>query len=680
MTHVPKDISQKVVQIRNEIIEHDKRYYVDEQPTISDVEYDLLMNQLKAYERLYPELITPNSPTQNVGSKSFYSRFPKAVHVRPMISLDNIYSDAEIRAWLQKTADALGISVDSLVWTGEPKLDGLALAIIFEDGVLIRGATRGRNGVGEDITPNVLTVAGIPHSLPIPFDKGQVEVRGEIFYTDADFAAFTEKMVRAGKKEPTSPRNSASGSLRQLDPSVTAERGLSFCVYSVLGEHDSLPDSHCERVALAKSWGFPVSEHLASGTGAQALVDATSAFYEIQKQIGFGTDGWVIKLDDIALQEQLGETARIPRWAIAHKPEAEEAFTVLTSIDIGVSRTGKLNPVGTYEPTLLGGVMNTTATLYNFDRIAERDYRVGDTIGLIRGGEVIPVAQYVDLERRPSNAIRVTPPSHCPVCDSPVEKVEAQHFCTGGLVCSAQAVDRIIYFGSKDCLNIFGLGDSTIELLFERDLIKLPSEIFALTMVDLCSLPKHTEVKAGKILKAIEAAKKTTLTRFLTALGIRGVGKESAAELANEFGSLDALQNTTSEKIEAIHGFSDASANSILTFFSNPQMQEEIDLLTSYIEISHQASASTALEGKSFVVTGSFDKVERKVIEATIKDNKGKVAGAVSKNTDYLIQGAGGGSKYEKAQKLIEKGEKIKILNEAQALELFDAEGIAIPQ
>lgn len=666
--------------LKIEIVRLNNEYYHDDQPSLSDDEYDLLFNELKALERENPSLVTDDSPTQTVGGTKTDARFKKAVHVRPMISLDNIYSEEEIRAWLCKIAKLLNIPVTRLSWTGEPKLDGLALSLIYLNGLLVRGATRGRNGVGEDVTLNALTIKSIPQKLPAPFDVGEVEVRGEVFISEVDFDAYVEQAIKDKKKKiPKTARNAAAGSLRQSDPSVSAKRPLAFYAYSILGEHDSLADTHTERLSVAKNqWGFPVTEHFVSGRGIDKLIEATSDFYSKRKQIGFDTDGWVIKIDSISAQDELGQTSRIPKWAIAHKPEAEIKPTVLRGLELSVTRSGKINPVIKYDETVLGGTANTSATLFNFDRIAERDYRIGDTVNLKKGGEVIPVVLGVDMALRPDWAIKILPPSECPCCGSEVEKVEAQHFCTGGLVCPAQSLDRIAYFASKDCLDIYGLGESTLAVLFEKGLIKMPSDIYTLTVDDFIKLDKHTEHKANKIVKSILTSKKTSLTRFITAIGIRGVGKGSASDLANAFNDIQGLIGADQATVESLDGFSDISAKSICTFFANQAMMDEVNLLLSHLSLSHEAAASSVFDGMTFVVTGGFDKVARKVIEKAVKDNKGKVSGTVSKKTNYLIQGTGGGRKYDDAMAIKADGGKINILNENEVVELFNEKGITL--
>ena len=666
--------------LKTEIIKLNNEYYHDDLPSISDDEYDLLFNELKALERENPSLVTADSPTQTVGSTKTDARFKKAVHVRPMISLDNIYSEEEIREWLTKIAEMLNIPVTRLSWTGEPKLDGLALSLIYENGLLIRGSTRGRNGIGEDLTLNALTIKSIPQKLPTPFDVGQVEVRGEVFISEVDFDAYVAQAIKEKKKKiPKTARNAAAGSLRQSDPNVSANRPLAFYAYSVLGEHDSLADTHTERLSVAKNqWGFPVTEHFVSGRGIDTLLDATVDFYRKRNTIGFDTDGWVIKIDSISAQDELGSTSRIPKFAIAHKPQGEVKPTILRGLEVSVTRSGKLNPVIKYDETELGGTANTSATLFNFDRIAERDYRIGDTVNLKKGGFVIPVILNVNMDLRPDSTVAILPPSECPCCGCEVEKVEAQHFCTGGLVCPAQALDRIVYYVSKDSMDIYGLGESTLAVLFEKGLIKMPSDIYKLTVDDFITLDKHTDHKANKIVKSILASKKTSLTRFITAIGIRGVGKGSASDLANAFNDIQGLIDANQSAIASISGFSDLSAKSICTFFANEAMINEVNSLLEHLELSHEAAASSVFDGMTFVVTGGFDKVPRKVIEKAVKDNKGKVSGTVSKKTNYLIQGSGGSRKYDDAMAIKSDGGVINILDENEAIELFSEKGITL--
>jgi DNA ligase (NAD+) len=666
--------------LKIEIIKLNNEYYHDDQPSISDEEYDLLFNELKALERENPSLVTEDSPTQSVGGTKTDARFKKAVHVRPMISLDNIYSEVEIREWLTKIAEKLNIPVTRLSWTGEPKLDGLALSLIYENGLLIRGATRGKNNIGEDVSQNALTIKSIPHKLPSPFDVGQVEVRGEVFIHEFDFEAYVAKAIKEEKKKiPKTARNAAAGSLRQSDPSVSANRPLAFYAYSILGEHDYLADTHTERLSVAKNqWGFPVTDHFVSGKGIDTLLKATMDFYSKRNTIGFDTDGWVIKIDSISAQDELGSNSRTPKWAIAHKPQGVVKPTILRGLEVSVTRSGKLNPVIKYDETELGGTSNTSATLFNFDRIAERDYRIGDTVNLKKGGFVIPVILNVNMDLRPDSTVAILPPSECPCCGCEVEKVEAQHFCTGGLVCPAQSLDRIVYFASKDCMDIYGLGFSTLTALFEKNLITMPSDIYKLTVDDFVTLDKHTEHKAKKIVKSILVSKKTSLTRFITAIGIRGVGKGSASDLANAFNDIQGLIGANQSTIASIDGFSDLSAKSICTFFANQAMMDEVSLLLGHLSLSHEVSASNIFDGMMFVVTGGFDKLARRDIENAVKDNKGKVSGTVSKKTNYLIQGTGGGRKYDDAMAINADGGGINILDENEVVEFFSEKGIIL--
>ena len=647
--------------LREEIRRHNYRYHVLDDPEVPDAEYDRLMRELQAIEREHPELVTEDSPTQRVGDEPV-SAFGTIEHRLPMLSLDNAFTEEELGDFHRRVTQRLELEddADSLEYAAEPKLDGAAVSLLYVEGKLERGATRGDGTTGEDITHNVRTIEAIPLRLLGNGYPQMLEVRGEVFMPKAGFDAYNEKALAAGEKTFVNPRNAAAGSLRQLDPKLTAERPLDFYAYSVgLVENGELPATHSEIIERLQDWGLKVSPERRVVLGVQGCLEFYASIGERRDSLDYEIDGVVYKVNSLAFQEQLGFVSRAPRWAIAHKFPAQEELTVLRDVEWQVGRTGALTPVARLEPVFVGGVTVSNATLHNIDELDRKDIRIGDTVIVRRQGDVIPAVVSVIHERRPKGTKPIELPTKCPVCDSSVvrEEGEAVARCTGGLFCRAQRVEALKHFVARRAMDIEGLGAKLIEQLVEADAVKTPADIFGLSVEQLASLDRMGEKSAENVVSAIDQSRKTTLARFLFALGIREVGESTAVSLASHFGKLDSIASASEEELVEVPDVGPIVASRIRAFFDEGHNLEVISRLresgVEWVESEPQrAPADGPLAGKTIVLTGTLGEMTRDEAKDRIISLGGKVTGSVSKNTDLVVYGEKAGSKLTKAQNL----------------------------
>ncbi|MEK6686496.1 MAG: NAD-dependent DNA ligase LigA [Pseudomonadota bacterium] len=663
-----KKIKQHAQELRAEIELHNYRYYVLDNPTIPDAEYDKLLRELQQIEQDHPQLITADSPAQRVGAAPLKA-FSQITHKIPMLSLNNAFDDAEVEAFDRRVCE--GLSVDSVEYAVEPKFDGLAVSLRYEDGMLKTGATRGDGYTGEDITSNLKTIKSIPLSLPVRTPPSLLEVRGEVLMLKADFLALNQRQLAKGEKEFANPRNAAAGSLRQLDPGITATRRLTFFAYGI-GEYQNahMPqDKHSQVMAYLAALHFPVAKECTVVTGLQELLAYYQAIGAQRESLPYDIDGVVYKVNALLQQEQLGFVSRAPRFAIAHKFPAQEAVTQLLDIDVQVGRTGALTPVARLKPVFVGGVTVTNATLHNADEIERKDVRIGDTVIVRRAGDVIPEVVSVILDKRPVDAQVFAMPAHCPVCGAKAVRLpgEAVSRCTGGLFCPAQRKQAILHFASRRAMDIEGLGDKLADQMVDNAIVRTPADLYKLGLTALANLERMADKSANNILSAIEKSKQTTLARFIYALGIRNVGEATAKELAAHLGSLDRLIEADNERLQQIPDIGPVVAQSIVDFFAEQHNCEVIEQLrASGVHWDEHAgepelsSAAAPLQGKTFVLTGTLPNMSREEAKESIESLGGKVTGSVSKKTDYVVVGADPGSKYDKALSL-----GITILDEA---------------
>lgn len=650
------DPKQRAKELRAELAEHAQRYYVLDDPTLSDADYDRLYRELESIEADHPELISPDSPTQRVGAAPS-TAFDPVTHRQPMQSLGNAFSADEIREFDTRVRKAASDPDAPVTYAIEPKMDGLAISITYEQGQLVRAATRGDGTTGEDVTANIRTIQSIPLRLRGDALPSVVEVRGEVFLPLEGFAAMNAAQAEKGEKAYVNPRNAAAGSLRQLDPAVTAQRPLAvFCYALGAVEGFAMPASHSALMTQLADWGLPVSPHNQTVQGIDAGLARYEALLEQRGSLPFEIDGVVYKVDDLALRDELGSVARAPRWAIAHKFPAEEATTTLEAVDFQVGRTGALTPVARLTPVFVGGVTVSNATLHNMDEIARKDVRIGDTVVIRRAGDVIPEVARVLLEHRPKTAKEIRMLEYCPVCDSDVRRTdgEAVARCTGGLVCRAQREAALRHFVSRGAMDIEGFGAKLVTALIEADLLHSPSDIFALTAEQLAGLDRMGDKSAANLLAAIEASKQTSFARFIFALGIREVGEVTARSLAAHFGTLEALMAADLDALEQVPDVGPIVAAHLHGFLAEAHNRTVIQAL---VDAGVHWPAPTvaeggALQGKTLVITGTLDGISRDEARAEIEAAGGRVTSSVSKKTDYLLAGEAAGSKLAKAEKL----------------------------
>jgi len=658
---VSADIQKKVESLRDEIRYHNYRYHTLADIEIPDAEYDRLMRELQRLEAEHPELISIDSPTQRVGAEPS-DALQTVRHRIPMLSLDNVFSEDELREFHRRVAEKLEFEdgAADLQYAAEPKLDGAAVSLLYEDGVLVRAATRGDGTTGEDITHNVRTIDSIPLRLLGDGYPATLEVRGEVFMPLAGFEAYNKKARAAGEKTFVNPRNAAAGSLRQLDPKLTAERPLDMYVYSVgLVEGGDLPNHHSEIIDQLKAWGLKTCPERRVVTGS----DGCLAYYELigkkRDSLGYDIDGVVYKVDSLAMQRELGFVARAPRWAVAHKFPAQEELTKVEGVEFQVGRTGALTPVARLDPVFVGGVTVSNATLHNIDELHRKDVRVGDTVIVRRAGDVIPEVVSVVKSRRPKKTERVQLPELCPVCESHVKREDGEAIarCTGGLFCQAQRAEALKHFVSRRAMDIEGLGAKLIDQFVEEERLRNPSDIYRLQQEELAERERMGDKSAENLIIAIEASKSTTLARFLYALGIREVGEATAASLASYFGNLPAIEAASSDDLVKVPDVGPVVARRIRDFLDEEHNLEVIGQLQELgVHWSDtdptQVAEDGPLTGKTFVITGTLPDMTRDEAKALIQKQGGKVTGSVSSKTSYLLAGDNAGSKLEKAEKL----------------------------
>ncbi|EJR0680469.1 NAD-dependent DNA ligase LigA [Vibrio parahaemolyticus] len=668
-----ESVHQRLEELKESLHYHAVRYYVEDNPEIPDAEYDRLMRELLEIEAQHPDLVTVDSPSQRVGGKPL-SEFSQVTHEVPMLSLDNAFDDRELDSFHKRAQDRIG-GESIKQYCCEPKLDGLAVSLLYENGILVQAATRGDGTTGENITENVRTINAIPLKLRGDDWPARLEVRGEVFMPKAGFEKLNELARQKGEKVFVNPRNAAAGSLRQLDSRITASRPLSFYAYSVgVVQGADLAASHYERFLQIKSWGLPMCPETKR---VDSLADVKTYYQDILKRrdaLPYEIDGVVIKIDDIAVQERLGFVARAPRWAIAYKFPAQEEITTLNEVEFQVGRTGAITPVAKLEPVFVGGVTVSNATLHNADEIERLQVKIGDQVVIRRAGDVIPQVVSVIKERRPETARDIIFPTQCPVCGSHVERIEGEAVtrCTGGLVCQAQRKQALKHFVSRKALDVDGLGDKVIEQLVDREMVETPADLFKLSAGVLTVLERMGPKSAQNIVNALEKSKLTTLPRFLYSLGIREVGEATAANLAQHFKSLEAIQAATEEQLIAVQDIGVVVAKHITTFFEEEKNQAVVqDLLVQGIhwpEVSApEQGAELPLEGKTVVLTGTLSQLGRTEAKEALQSLGAKVTGSVSKKTDILFAGENAGSKLAKAQEL-----GIEIKTEQDLLELIN--------
>ncbi len=655
----PQEVSQRAAQLRREIEQHNYRYYVLDEPTIPDAEYDRLFRELQTLEAAHPELLSLDTPTLRVGGAPLKS-FAPVQHRTPMLSLNNAFSEAEVRAFDARIREALG--VDEVRYSAELKFDGLAINLRYEKGVFVQGATRGDGSTGEEVTENMRTVRAIPLHLRDAAGievEADIEVRGEVLMFSRDFDKLNAEQRGKGEKEFVNPRNAAAGSLRQLDSRITASRRLSFYAYGIgICEGAQIPVLHSSQMELLASWGVPVATFRRVVNGVDGLLDFYREMDAQRASLPFAIDGVVYKVDDTVLQQKLGFVSRAPRFAIAHKFAAEEALTTLLDIDVQVGRTGALTPVARLAPVFVGGVTVTNATLHNEDEIRRKDVRIGDKVVVRRAGDVIPEVARVVLEYRPQDAREFVMPSQCPVCGSHVtrELDAAASRCTGGLFCPAQRKQALLHFAGRRAMNIDGLGDKLVDQLVDAHLVNTPADLYKLDMKRIAGLERMGEKSAGNLLDAIANSRHTTLARFIFALGVRNVGEATAKDLAHYFGALEKLLAADAEQLQQVRDVGPVVAQSLADFLAEAHNRTVIDELRSlgvdWDEQEVQRDQPAPLAGKTFVLTGTLATRSRQQAQAALEALGAKVSGSVSKKTDYVVAGAESGSKLERAQAL----------------------------
>jgi len=653
-----KDVEKKIEALREKIRRHEHLYYVLDNPEISDADFDQLMQQLKDLESGHPSLVTPDSPTQRVGGKP-REGFVKVPHSSPMLSLDNTYNEEELRDWERRVHELTGRG--DVDYVCELKLDGMSLALIYEDGKLVRGVTRGDGSVGEDVTLNVRTVRSIPLSIPkerlkkagIPLD---FEVRGELLMPTASFKKINEERERQGLPTFANPRNFTAGTVRQLDPNVTAERRMDYFPYILLQNGRTYFDHHSKTLAALDAAGFKVNPNRKLMHSMDEVWAFIQQWEAKRDSLPYEIDGIVVKVDRAALQDELGFTGKAPRWAIAYKYAARAGITKLEDIRVQVGRTGKLTPVAMLAPVLIGGTTVRNATLHNMDEIERLGVKIGDWVQVERGGDVIPkVAKVIDDKDHPRGHKTFHMPETCPVCGTKVVRTEGEvdYRCVNAN-CPAKLRETILHFASRGVMNIDGMGDALVTQLTERALVKNVADIYKLTKADLLSLERMGDKSAQNILDEIEASKKLPLERVIYGLGIRMVGERTAQFLAEHFGSMEALEQAGIEELQNVDEVGPRIAESIVEFFSIPANRKLIERLgeAGLVFKGKKKERGTKLAGKTFVLTGTLTKYTRDEAKKMIEDAGGKVTGSVSKKTDYVVAGADAGSKLDKAREL----------------------------
>ncbi|MDR5813130.1 NAD-dependent DNA ligase LigA [Caballeronia sp. LZ033] len=648
--------AERAAWLRSELERANYAYYVLDQPDLPDAEYDTLFKELQGIESAHPDLVTPESPTQRVGGE-VAEGFTPVVHDVPMLSLNNGFADEDIAAFDKRVSDALDQApVD---YACELKFDGLAISLRYEDGRFVQAATRGDGATGEDVTANVRTIRSIPLTLKGKHVPKRLDVRGEVLMFKRDFERLNQRQRDAGQREFANPRNAAAGGLRQLDSKMTAQRSLSFFAYGIgVLDGAEMPATHTGLLDWYKDMGLPVNAERAVVQGADGLLGFFRKVGEKRDKLPYDIDGVVYKVDRRDQQEQLGFVSRAPRFALAHKFPAQEALTQLVGIDVQVGRTGAITPVARLAPVFVGGATVTNATLHNEDEVRRKDIRIGDTVTVRRAGDVIPEVVGAILERRPADAREFVMPTECPVCGSKIERLpdEAIARCTGGLFCPAQRKQALWHFAQRRALDIDGLGEKIIDQLVEENLVRTPADLFNLGFSTLAALDRFADKSAQNLLDSLEKARNTTLARFIYALGIRHVGESTAKDLAKHFGSLDPIIKATVEELLEVNDVGPIVAEAIHNFFSEAHNQHVIEQLRLKVSWPEGPPAPKApqgvLAGKTVVLTGTLPTLSREEAKEILENAGAKVAGSVSKKTDYVVAGAEAGSKLAKAEEL----------------------------
>jgi DNA ligase (NAD+) len=655
-------VEKRIKKLRETIERHNRLYYVEDAPEITDAEYDRLFRELQALEAEHPRLRSADSPTQRVGAPPL-AEFGEVRHRTPMLSISNAFDEADVRAFDKRVCQAVGAPV--VEYATEPKLDGLAVSLVYRDGVFVQGATRGDGTTGEDVTLNLRTVRSIP--LSIPRDQN-IEVRGEVLMYRRDFDALNERQRKAGEKEYVNPRNAAAGAVRQLDSRITASRPLRFFAYALISETDWKTQSRA--LDRLQELGFPVSDERAVVKGADGLLQYYERMGRRRDKLPYAIDGVVYKVNRLDWQERLGFVSRAPRFALAHKYPAEEQTTQVLGIEVQVGRTGALTPVARLKPVFVGGVTVTNATLHNEAELRRKDVRIGDTVVVRRAGDVIPEVASVRADARPVDAKVFKFPKECPVCGSAVVKNEdeAVHRCSGGLYCPAQRKQALLHFASRRAMNIEGLGERLVDQLVDNEIVRSPSDLYGVTVSELQDLERMGEKSAANLVAELDRSRKTSLERLIYALGIRNVGESTARDLARHFGDLEPLARAAEEELVQVPDVGPVVARSIRQFFDEPHNRQVIrDLVRAGVRWPKLAPAPRpAGQAKSFVLTGTLSRMTRGEARAAIEAKGHRVAGSVSKKTDYVVAGEDAGSKLERARSL-----GVAVLGEKEFLEML---------
>lgn len=664
--------AERIATLRAHVAHLAHAYYVLDKPLVSDGEYDALYRELEQLEAEHPDLVTADSPTRRVGGTPL-KEFPSVTHRTPMLSLANAMDEGEARRFAQSCADALGLDIEAVEYCSEDKYDGIAITLTYDDGLLVRAATRGDGETGEEATAQVRTVKSVPLRLAEPLT---IEVRGEMMMLDADFAKVNAELVAAGKDPLVNPRNGAAGAVRQLDPKVTASRRLTFFAYGMNGAESHAFTNQVDVLDFLKSQGFRVSPNVKRVTGFEGIKAAFAAMAAKRKTLGWGIDGVVFKVAHIEQQEQIGWNHRTPKWAVAFKFPPEEMPTEVLAIDIQVGRTGAITPVARLKPVFVGGVTVTNGTLHNLGQVRLKDVRVGDTVIVRRAGDVIPEILKPLLDRRPEDSTPWEMPATCPECGSPLHQVGAEHFCTGGSRCPAQRLYRITHFASRLAMDIEGLGESTVATLLNEGFITQASDLFSLDTARLASRPGFGEQSAGNLAAAIAGTRGRPLPKFLFSLGIEGVGESTAKDLARAFGTWDAFAAATREALLAVPDVGEVTADSVLEFLQSLDTAQEAQRLASLIMPKTVEKASVGvLIGKTLVLTGTLPTLSREVAKAMIEAAGGKVAGSVSKKTSVVVAGEAAGTKLDTAKSL-----SIPVWDEAELLAQLGEQAAQVAQ
>lgn len=664
------NVEQQVLKLRTLLNNYNYQYYVLDNPTVSDAEYDEIFNQLKTLEQQFPELITPDSPTQRVGAKPLKA-FSEVTHGAPMLSLENAFTEEDVSDFDQRIRDRLKSDI-TIEYVCEPKLDGLAVSLRYENGKLVQAATRGDGMVGEDITQNIRTLKMVPLEMQGSDYPDTLELRGEVYMPKEGFNQLNARALKTGDKVFVNPRNAAAGTVRQLDPQITASRPLEIFFY---GLNDmtggKLFKTQNEMLNAIKKWGFRVNPETIVAKDMQSCIAYQAKMAEKRKQLPYEIDGVVYKVNDLHLQERLGFVSRAPRWAIAHKFPAEEVMTVVEDVEFQVGRTGTLTPVARLKPVFVSGVTISNATLHNMDEITRKDIHIGDTVVVRRAGDVIPEVVTAVSQFRPKDARKIKLPKHCPICYSAIEHIEGESAarCTAGLICPAQRKEVIKHFASRRAMDIEGLGDKIVDQLVNIGLIQTVADLYTLDLSQIANLDRMAEKSGQNLLDALEKSKKTTLSRFLYALGIREVGEATAKLLAKHFCDLPSLFKATDEELQAVPDVGPVVSKHIVAFFAEKHNREVIDkLLNAGVNWPEEIplSESLPLAGKTFVLTGTLQSMTREEAKEKLEKLGAKVAGSVSAKTSYVVAGEDAGSKLKKAKEL-----GVSVINDEEFLKII---------